>query len=113
MAATGRRWTRQAVLALALLLPLSALAVAGGSAGSLRHSSVRAAGDLTARVPSIGTLRTLRVRDAAAPDATRLSYPWAVVLLAGALASALSLAAGRARLDAHLRTRAPPDLRLV
>jgi hypothetical protein len=108
-----RGWTRQPGLALALLLPLSALAVAGGPAGVFRHSGVMAAGDLTARVPSVGAFRTPRVRDTTAPGATRASYSWAVVLLASALALALSFAAGRARIGAHLRTRAPPDLRLA
>jgi len=113
VAARRRWWTREAGLTLALLLPLGALAVAGASARSPRHASVRAADNLAARVPSVGTLRTPRARDVAAPGTLPGSIEWAFSLVAVACASAACRRVDRARLAARLRTRAPPELRFV
>lgn len=110
--AVCRRWLRRETeLALALLLALGALALAGGSGDTLRGTRVRASQDFAAHVPSIGALRT--PRDQAAPGMPRRSLAWIVTLLAVGLASAATRRDIDVRLAAHLRTRAPPELRFA
>ena len=111
--AVRQRAIRRACVALALLVPLGALAVACGPVGAPPRAGVHAADALAAHVPSVGALRTLRARDVATPGTLRGALAWTFALLSVALSSALGRRRSHLRLAAPIRTRAPPDLRLV
>jgi MYXO-CTERM domain-containing protein len=113
VAAWRRVWTRDAVLALVLLVPIATLAVSCGPAGAPPGSGVHAAGALAARVPSAGALRTLRARDVATPGTPSGASAWAFTLLAVALSSGARRRRSHVRFAAPLRTRAPPDPRFA
>jgi hypothetical protein len=108
-----RGWTRDAGLALALLLLLGAPALPRDRAGARIDSGVHTAEGFAARLPSIGAVRSLRARDVTAPGTPRGAFAWTITLLAAAFASTVRRRGNRVGLVAHLRTRAPPDLRSV